>query len=83
MCGIICVFGGGSTRDSKPLQAAQWVPIATGGFGFNLKVTRLVSLQLIPGEYVAQHYDSGVYNDVWTHNFQAKGGVVFNFYGNR
>ncbi len=63
---------GGSVRNSAMSQV-QWTPAAAGGIGVNLKLTKAVSFQVIPGEYVATHLPNGT----WQSNYTARAGFVF------
>lgn len=68
---------GGEVRATRKLSdVADWNPVATGGIGFNSKISRGISFQLIPGEYVGQLQD----NNSWNHSFMSKAGITFNFY---
>ncbi len=49
---------GGAVRDSKA-GVINWNPAAVGGLGFNLKLTRAIAFQVIPGEYVATKLPNG------------------------
>lgn len=68
---------GGEIRATQKLSdVSDWNPVATGGIGINFKLSRAVSFQLIPGEYVGQLQD----NDTWNHSFMSKAGITFNLY---
>lgn len=69
---------GGALRDSYQSQI-NWNPAAAGGIGFNYRLTRAVSFQLVPGEYMATKLPNGN----WQSNFNAKAGFVLNMYGKR
>jgi hypothetical protein len=57
-------------------DVSDWDPVAAGGFGFGYKLTRGLSLQLVPGEYVGQlQYDGS-----WSHSFTSSVGITFNLY---
>ncbi|WP_415198689.1 hypothetical protein [Silvibacterium sp.] len=64
---------GGAVRDSKD-YGVNWMASTAGGFGFNTKVSRTISFQLIPAEYVASKQTDGD----WSGNFMAKAGFTFN-----
>ena len=63
---------GGATRNSTA-GAIQWDPAAAGGLGMNFKLTKMVSFQVIPGEYIATKLPNGN----WQSNFNAKAGFTF------
>jgi hypothetical protein len=68
---------GGEIRATRKLSdVSDWNPVATGGIGVNYKISRGVSFQLIPGEYVGQLQD----DNNWNHSFMTKAGITFNFY---
>ena len=68
---------GGEIRATRKLSdVSDWNPVATGGIGVNFKLSRGVSFQLFPGEYVGQLQD----NDSWNHSFMSKAGITFNLY---
>jgi hypothetical protein len=68
---------GGEVRSTtKANDISDWNPVATGGIGFDYKISRGVSFQLIPGEYVGQLQD----DNSWNHSFMSKAGITFNLY---
>jgi hypothetical protein len=72
------VFGeGGEIREtSQGNNISNWNPVASAGFGINVKLTRGFGFQLIPGQYVGQVHDDGS----WTQSFMTKAGFTFNLY---
>jgi hypothetical protein len=68
--------GGEIRATTKANDIADWNPVASGGFGFDYKITRGIAFQLIPGQYVGQLQS----NDEWNHSFMAKAGITFNLY---
>jgi hypothetical protein len=71
-------FGeGGEIRATRQLSdVSDWNPVATGGIGIDFKISRGISFQLIPGEYVGQVQD----DNSWNHSFMTKAGITFNLY---
>jgi hypothetical protein len=68
---------GGQIRSTQQLSdVADWNNVATGGIGFDYKISRGIAFQLIPGEYVGQQLDNGD----WNHSFMSKAGITFNLY---
>lgn len=68
---------GGEIRATRKLSdVSDWNPVATGGIGLNYKISRGMSFQLIPGEYVGQLQD----DNSWNHSFMTKAGITFNLY---
>jgi hypothetical protein len=68
---------GGEIRTTQQLSdVTDWNPVATGGIGFDYKITKKIAFQLIPGEYVGEKLDNGD----WNHSFMAKAGVTFNLF---
>jgi hypothetical protein len=70
------IEGGEVRLTSQGSDISDWNPVASGGIGFDYKITRGVSFQLIPGQYVAQLQD----DHDWNHSFMAKAGITFNLY---
>jgi hypothetical protein len=68
--------GGEIRATNKANDISDWNPVASGGIGVNYKLSRSVSFQLIPGQYVGQVQDNGS----WNHSFMAKAGITFNLY---
>jgi hypothetical protein len=68
--------GGEIRATTKANDISDWNPVASAGFGVDYKITRGISFQLIPGQYVGQLQD----NDNWNHSFMAKAGITFNLY---
>jgi hypothetical protein len=62
---------GGAVRDSRQ-GTITWSPAIVAGVGANLKITKLVSFQLVPGEYVTTKLPNGN----WESNYNAKAGFV-------
>lgn len=62
---------GGAIRDSRQ-GMITWSPGIVAGIGANLKMTRLISFQLVPGEYVTSRLSNGD----WEGNYSAKAGFV-------
>jgi hypothetical protein len=73
---FIFMEGGEVRLSTKANPTKDWNPVAKGGIGFDYKIAHGFGFELIPGEYIAQ-YNS---NDIWTHNFSARAGVVFSFF---
>ena len=68
---------GGQIRSTQKLSdVTDWNTVATGGIGFDYKISRGIAFQLIPGEYVGEQLDNGD----WNHSFMSKAGITFNFY---
>ena len=66
---------GGNMRLSTQYNPARdWNPVVLGGFGFEHRVTQGLSVTLIPGEYLGQLQDNGL----WNHSFSARLGVTWN-----
>jgi hypothetical protein len=68
--------GGEIRSTAKANDISDWNPVATGGIGFDYKISRGVAFQLIPGEYVGQLQD----DNSWNHSFMSKAGITFNLY---
>ncbi|GGH07309.1 BTB/POZ domain-containing protein [Silvibacterium dinghuense] len=64
---------GGAVRDSRD-NYINWMASAAGGIGFNTRISKSVSFQLIPAEYVASKQTDGD----WSGNLMAKAGFTFN-----
>lgn len=73
---FVFLEGGEVRLTSQGSDISDWNPVASGGIGFDYKITRGVSFQLIPGQYVAQLQD----DHDWNHSFMAKAGITFNLY---
>jgi len=69
--------GGEIRSTTKANDIADWNPVAKGGFGFDYKITRGLSFQLIPGEYMGQYLEA---TGDWQHNFTTRAGITFNLY---
>jgi hypothetical protein len=68
---------GGEIRATQQLSdVSDWNPVVSGGIGLNYEITRGVSFELIPGQYVGQLED----NHDWNHSFMTKAGITFNLY---
>jgi hypothetical protein len=70
------IEGGEVRATTKGNDISDWNPVASGGIGFDYKISRGVSFQLIPGQYVAQLQD----DHDWNHSFMTKAGITFNLY---
>ncbi len=71
---------GGNMRLSTQFNPARdWNPIVIGGFGFEHRITQGLSVTLIPGEYLGQMLDNGV----WNQSFSARLGFTWNTVGGR
>jgi hypothetical protein len=57
----------------------DWNPVVKGGFGFDYKVAKHFSLQLIPGEYLGQYQDNGR----WLNGFSSRVGIKFSLVRSR
>jgi len=73
------VYGeGGEMRSiSSQNNVVDWNPVAKAGVGVDMKLTRGISFQLIPGEYQGERLD---WNSQWNHSFSARAGITFNLY---
>jgi hypothetical protein len=73
---FVFMEGGEIRATNKATDIADWNPVASAGFGVNHKLSRGISLQLIPGQYIGQLQDNGS----WNHSFMTKAGITFNLY---
>jgi hypothetical protein len=65
---------GGEMRLSTQFSPIKdWNPVAKGGFGFEYRVTPGFALTLVPGEYLGQYQDNGL----WKHSFTSRVGLTF------
>jgi hypothetical protein len=71
--------GGNMRLTTQYNSARDWNPVVLGGFGFEDRVTRGLSVTLIPGEYLGQRQDDGSRN----HSFSARLGLTWNAIGGR
>ncbi|HEY4379738.1 MAG TPA: hypothetical protein VGN01_05290 [Acidobacteriaceae bacterium] len=65
------------TSGGSPFR--DWDPIAKVGFGFDYKLSRPLSLTVVPVEYLAHNLDAGG----WDHDYAARVGFTLNFYSIR
>ncbi len=63
---------GGAVRDSRD-GYINWMASTAGGIGVNSRLSKSVSFQLIPAEYVASKQTDGD----WSGGFMAKAGITF------
>jgi hypothetical protein len=68
--------GGEMRLTTKANRLSNWNPVATGGFGFEHRLSRGFALTLIPGEYLGQYQDNGL----WNHSFTSRLGITWNLY---
>ena len=54
----------------------DWDPVARVGIGFERRVTRNISVTVVPAEYLAHNLDAGG----WDHDYSAHAGFTYNFY---
>jgi hypothetical protein len=73
---FVFMEGGEIRATNKATDIADWNPMASAGVGVNYKLSRGVSFQLIPGQYVGQLQD----DNSWNHSFMTKAGITFNLY---
>ncbi|MDE1176941.1 MAG: hypothetical protein PW789_10090 [Edaphobacter sp.] len=73
------VYGeGGEMRSvSSQNNLVDWNPVAKAGVGIDMKVTRSIAFQLIPGEYQGERVDA---SGKWNQSFSSRAGIVFNLY---
>jgi hypothetical protein len=69
----------GEMRLSIEYAPIDWNPVVKGGFGFDYKVAKHFSLQLIPGEYLGQYQDNGR----WLNGFSSRVGIKFSLVRSR
>lgn len=54
---------------------ADWNPTASAGLGIDVPITRHVSAEVIPGEWMGERFDS---DKKWQNNYEARAGFVIN-----
>jgi len=72
---FIFAEGGEMRLSAQHSLIKDWNPVGKGGFGFEYRVSRGLSLTLVPGEYLGQYLDNGA----WNHSFTSRAGITFNF----
>jgi hypothetical protein len=71
--------GGEMRLTYKKSTYRDWDPVARVGVGFERRVTRNLSVTIVPAEYLAHNLDAGG----WSHDYSAHAGFTYNFYSGR
>jgi hypothetical protein len=73
---FIYAEGGEMKLSFKNSSYTDWDPVARVGIGFEHRVSRNLSVTVVPAEYLAHNLDAGG----WSHDYSAHAGFTYNFY---
>ena len=73
---FIFAEGGEMRLSTQYSPIKDWNPVGKGGFGFEYHISPGIGVTLVPGEYLGQYLDNGV----WNHSYTARVGITWNLY---